>query len=52
MTMAAAKRVVDKSESLNEIYNAFASKSKDLFNEIDNWVVSSHSFFSETGYYY
>ena len=41
--MAAAKRVVDKSESLNEIYNAFASKSKDLFNEIDNWSARIHS---------
>ena len=42
--MAAAKRVVDKSESLiNEIYNAFASKSKVLFNEIDNWSARIHS---------
>ena len=41
--MAAAKRVVDKSESLNEIYNSFASKSKDLFNEIDNWSARIHS---------
>ena len=41
--MAAAKRVVDKIESLNEIYHTFASQSKDLFNEIDNWSVRIHS---------
>ena len=41
--MAAAKRVVDKKESLNEIYNTFASESSDLFNEIDNWSARIHS---------
>jgi hypothetical protein len=41
--MAAAKRVVEKSESLNKINNVFASKSKELFNEIDNWSARIHS---------
>ena len=43
MTMAAAKRVVDKKESLNEFYNTFVSESRDLFNEIDNWSARIHS---------
>ena len=41
--MAAAKRVVDKKESLNEFYNTFVSDSRALFNEIDNWSARIHS---------
>ena len=41
--MAAAKRVVDKKESLNEIYDSLVSESSDLFNEIDNWSARIHS---------
>jgi hypothetical protein len=43
MTMAAAKRVVDKKESLKEIYDSLVSESSDLFNEIDNWSARIHS---------